>query len=820
MTGASTYAGSTTITSGVLQLGGGPLSGIVAAYTFSNPNDLGEDFSGLGNNLISEGDPQYAATGPFGNAVYLDGGSSLDATVFPTGVPTGGEAYTVAAWIDPAANDGNGGWVGWGNNGNTDQTNNFRMNGSNSVDNYWWGNDYVQNLNESLANAWHFVVFTYNSTTNQRTLYVDGSLVGNYTSSGLDAAANAFAVGMTTNSEHFIGYIGNITILDRAVSPAEVLALMASPFGTSSANVLPVGTALNVLGSGTLDLNGISQEVASLADPSGGGSVINTGTGAVTLTLNPSAGTTTFAGVIGGGGGGSISLDQTGAGTQVLSGINTYTGTTTISGALVLGNDAATGSGTVTMVAGGTLDFAPGITSPVLGGLAGTANITLDTAASEAVALNVGSDNSNTSFGGNLNGSGSLTKVGTGTLTVAAAQTYTGATVINAGTLQLAGQYQPPSGTQAFYQFNNPANLGQDSSGNGNELITATGDPTYSSSGVYGGALYLNGSSTLTTNGFPTGVPTGGTSYTIALWEKNNGSGNNGGFVGWGDNSGNLGNNFRFAGPNALNNYWYGNDLQVNGLATNPMDGNWHFVAVTWNSTTGLQTLYVDGVDVYSDTRFGQDAQPANFVVGKTTADINFTGWMDDLLIANVAFSQSQITALMNETGAVSNILPITTALSIAASGTLDMAGNNQQVASLSGSGSVINSASGAVSLTLSPSAGSTTFSGVIGGGSGSISLTENGTGTQILTGINTFTGSTTITSGTLEVDGSIVTSPSVTVNTERYSEWHRQRRACDRCGRERQPGQSGEPHGYLVGHFRELLHEWQFDRRYHQQCE
>ena len=69
------------------------------------------------------------------------------------------------------------------------------------------------------------------------------------------------------------------------------------------------------------------------------------------------------------------------------------------------------------------------------------------------------------------------------------------------------------------------------------------------------------------------------------------------------------------------------------------------------------------------------------------------------------------------------NPLPITTPLSIAGGGTFDLGGNSQQVGSLSNQtpgsgGSIINSSTVSTSvLTISPTGGSTTFSGTIQGG-------------------------------------------------------------------------------------------------------
>jgi hypothetical protein len=90
-------------------------------------------------------------------------------------------------------------------------------------------------------------------------------------------------------------------------------------------------------------------------------------------------------------------------------------------------------------------------------------------------------------------------------------------------------------GVQAHYSFNDTNNLGLDSSGNGNPLVTASGVPQHSSAGKFGGTLYLNGSSTLTVSGFPKGVPTNNSPYTIACWFKpETGCPTNAGIIGWG----------------------------------------------------------------------------------------------------------------------------------------------------------------------------------------------------------------------------------------------------------------------------------------------
>ena len=151
------------------------------------------------------------------------------------------------------------------------------------------------------------------------------------------------------------------------------------------------------------------------------------------VTLSPGASETfTLGSAIADTGGNTNSVLKTGTGTTTLSGNNSYTGATTIgAGTLRAGVANAFGSGSaVTVTAGATLDF-NGF-SQALGSLAGAGNVTLGSAT-----LTVGS-NASATFSGVLAGLGGLTKSGLGTATLSGANTYTGATMISAGTLSVA----------------------------------------------------------------------------------------------------------------------------------------------------------------------------------------------------------------------------------------------------------------------------------------------------------------------------------------------------------------------------------------------
>jgi autotransporter-associated beta strand protein len=132
---------------------------------------------------------------------------------------------------------------------------------------------------------------------------------------------------------------------------------------------LAAGVALAVNG-GTFNLNGYNQTVGAL---SGTGGIISLG--ANTLTTN-SASNTTLASVITGTGG----LVKQGSGILALTGNNTYSGGTTVSGGLI--NFSALnnfGTGTVILNSGG-LQWAAGTTTDISSRLVlGGAGTTFDT---------------------------------------------------------------------------------------------------------------------------------------------------------------------------------------------------------------------------------------------------------------------------------------------------------------------------------------------------------------------------------------------------------------------------------------------------------
>ena len=131
-------------------------------------------------------------------------------------------------------------------------------------------------------------------------------------------------------------------------------------------------------------------------------------------------------------------LAKTGEGTLTLAGSNTFTGTTTVgAGTLKLEHSNALVGSTFAGGAG-ALSFGS-LTAATFGGLTGSSGLALINDSTAAVALTVGGNDASTSYSGVLSGAGSLIKNGTGTLTLAggSANTFTGLTIINNGTLLL-----------------------------------------------------------------------------------------------------------------------------------------------------------------------------------------------------------------------------------------------------------------------------------------------------------------------------------------------------------------------------------------------
>lgn len=202
------------------------------------------------------------------------------------------------------------------------------------------------------------------------------------------------------------------------------LTIGAGGITFSSSTALPQFNNISLLlgADQTWSFNNISGSTLSLQNG------VDTNGHILTLAANNSATNANFY-IYGTGG-----LNKSGAGMVTLGNTNDFTGTTTISeGNLRLTNTYALQNSTVALSSASTGILTFSGSNYVLGGLSGNGNLDIS-----GVQLSVGNNSADTTYSGALSGTGSLIKIGTGTLTLTGANTHTGKTTVINGVLELA----------------------------------------------------------------------------------------------------------------------------------------------------------------------------------------------------------------------------------------------------------------------------------------------------------------------------------------------------------------------------------------------
>ncbi|MEO6847083.1 MAG: autotransporter-associated beta strand repeat-containing protein, partial [Chthoniobacterales bacterium] len=374
LTGANTFSGGTTLTSGqlnvnsanalgtgALTIAGGVLdntSGVPITLATNNALNLnsnltftGSDSLTFGTSAVSLGSATRTIT-VNGNPLILDGavgGSTTKIGLTKAGTGTlvlnGANTYAGVTTIS----------------GGTLQLGNSTLQGSLAT---------ASKITDNATLAFELP----NDSTFSNVISGTGAVVQNGENELTVSGANTYKGGTTVNNGTFV--LGN-----------------AKALGATTGNL--------TINSGTLDLNAKSVSVGTLSG-SMGGAILNDGTKAATLTTT-NASDTTFASAITDGVS-AIAVTKKGAGALILTGTNTYSGKTTVSaGVLQFGNGGTTGS-----IASASL---------VNTGI-----------------VKVNRSNA-FSYSGVISGKGSFQQNGSGTTTLTGTNTYTGGTVLNAGTL-------------------------------------------------------------------------------------------------------------------------------------------------------------------------------------------------------------------------------------------------------------------------------------------------------------------------------------------------------------------------------------------------
>jgi hypothetical protein len=182
--------------------------------------------------------------------------------------------------------------------------------------------------------------------------------------------------------------------------------------------------------------------------------------------------------------------------------------------------------------------------------------------------------------------------------------------------------------------------------------------------GKNGNAITFNGSSDylyfINTAGADTGLPVANNGcWTCAFW-VNGASGQPDQTTYFGQTS-DSNNNWRYSmeGAYATANTRYfirdgNNHVWVSQVGTtNTLNGNWHYLAYTYDANSGLFLVYVDGQPVYTNTFTYAQNDPAFDQVGvgalvRSSVGNFFTGSIDDVALWARALSQSEIQNVMN----------------------------------------------------------------------------------------------------------------------------------------------------------------------------
>ena len=356
---SSSYTGGTVIGSGVLQLP--KPSAAVAIYSFDNVTDgsgnpvssgtlgagyvvanTGSGGAGMNGSANPVNGGASLVPGKFGNALQLDGqGSSIDINS-PIVDQSGSGTWSMSAWVKTATPGStfvskNQGGTTWSTGLSAFYLGTNPPSGTpgtlpTAVQN---AGGFVQGNSPVTDNTWHMVTFVDSGGT--KTVYVDGTAVslsqngftGADTSTFTRLGFNTDTLSNLDGNVHFNGDLDEMQFFDIALSAQQIQELYTTDAVAtgipSSTQYLPVATPVNITSSGAkLDLNGNNQTIGSLAGVAG--SLVSLGSGVLTTGGNNTS--TTFAGVISGGGG----ITKTGSGTFMMSGSNSYLGTTSVQG--------------------------------------------------------------------------------------------------------------------------------------------------------------------------------------------------------------------------------------------------------------------------------------------------------------------------------------------------------------------------------------------------------------------------------------------------------------------------------------------------------
>lgn len=549
LTGSNSYTGGTIVSSGTLQIGNGSGTGTLGSGDIRIEQDGLLDFFRAGISTVA-GDIGTTTAGHLrvrgGGTVVLTGTNSYtDTTIEASTLQVGAGGLT--------------GSLGTGtvtNNGMLD----FHRDGTLVVANTITGIGRVRQSGPGMVELSGSNDYSGGTAIHGGTLSIAAD-------ANLGAASGALELdGGTLRTTAAFGTTRTVTLAGNGTFRVDGASLALDSAVSGGGNLVKEGAGTLVL-SADNNYAGTTTVSSGIVQVGNGGATGSLGAGAVTNNgqLRFDRGNDfTVSNAIGGTG----ALAKLGASTMILTGSNSYTGTTTIAaGTLQVGDGDATGSlGTGAVVNNGHLVFDRNNDFTVVSAIGGTGTLrklgtgtmiltgSSDYTGTTTVAagtLQVGDGGTQGSLGtGNVtnnaalafnrsdrvsvanvvNGTGSLTQAGSGNLVLTGANTYTGGTFVNAGTLSVNGSIVGNTTVNSGGALGGTGTVGNVlvasggtiAPGNSIGTLSVNGSLTFAPGSIYrveansaGAADRVNavGAGTITINGGTVDVQAGGAGY-------------------------------------------------------------------------------------------------------------------------------------------------------------------------------------------------------------------------------------------------------------------------------------------------------------------
>jgi hypothetical protein len=204
-----------------------PSSGLIAHYELDT--DTPVDSSGNGNDATISGDPDTSASGQFNGAYRF--GSRSGSLALPAFVPSGDDSISVSLWVNADDLGDRAEFVFWGDG--TPQFE-FFYGGSLAFIYYDGSSSGITSGPTLNAGQWYHLVGTYDDSTGDWALYVDGSqaasttgdTIGSTSTKDVGFNGDKTFVGLhPQNGFEFDGRIDDVRFYDRALSSGEVTDL-------------------------------------------------------------------------------------------------------------------------------------------------------------------------------------------------------------------------------------------------------------------------------------------------------------------------------------------------------------------------------------------------------------------------------------------------------------------------------------------------------------------------------------------------------------------------------------------------------------------